>query len=129
MLPEYRRAFNKNFTAEKYRSFLSALDQRCGTPVKFRVAETPCFFPKNLLEKMADDGRALVNQLLESREYRRQSDKTIPPDYKVPNESPRPMFIQVDFGLARNEQGEIEPKLVELQAFPSLYAYQVALTK
>src|ERR1700757_3180788 len=125
MLPEYRRAFNKNFTAEKYRSFLSALDQRCCTPVKFRVAGTPCFFSKTLVEQMPDDGRELVNQLLESREYGQQSDKTIPPEYYVPNESPRPMFIQVDFGLARNSQGEVEPKLVELQAFPSLYAYQV----
>lgn len=129
MLPEYRRAYNKNFTAEKYRSFLSALDQRCGTAVKFRVAETPCFFSKMLLEQMAEDGRALVNQLLESREYRQQSDKTIPPEYNVPNESPQPMFLQVDFGLERNARGKIEPKLVELQAFPSLYAYQVALTK
>lgn len=129
MVPQLRRAFNQSFTAEKYRSFLSALDLRCGTPVKFRVAETPCFFPKALLEQMADDGRELVNQLLESPEYRKKSEKTIPPEYNVPNESERPMFIQVDFGLTRNAQGGIEPKLVELQAFPSLYAYQPALTQ
>jgi len=129
MVPQLRRAFNQSFTAEKYRSFLSALDRRCGTPVKFRVAETPCFFPKALLEQMADDGRELVNQLLESPEYRKKSEKTIPPEYNVPNESERPMFLQVDFGLTRNAQGGIEPKLVELQAFPSLYAYQPALTQ
>ena len=128
MVPHLRRAFNQNFTTEKYRSFLSALDRRCGTPIKFRVAETPCFFPKGLLDQMADDGRELVDQLLQSREYRSQSEKTIPPEYNVPNESERPMFIQVDFGLIRNAQGGIEPKLVELQAFPSLYAYQPALT-
>ncbi len=34
------------------------------------------------------------------------------------------MFVQVDFGLVRNAGGELEPKLVELQAFPSLYGYQ-----
>lgn len=129
MVPHLRRAFNQNFTPEKYRAFLSALDRRCGTPVKFRVAETPCFFPKSLLDQMADDGRELVNQLLKSREYRKQSDKTIPAAYLVPNESERPMFLQVDFGLTRNAQGGIEPKLVELQAFPSLYAYQSALTQ
>lgn len=129
MIADLRRAFNQNFTREKYRSFLSALDQRCGTPIKFRVAETPCFFPKALLDQMADDGRDLVNQLLESRDYRTQSDNTIPPEYRVPNESEKPMFLQVDFGLTRNAQGGIEPKLVELQAFPSLYAYQLALSK
>jgi hypothetical protein len=39
------------------------------------------------------------------------------------------MFLQVDFGLVRNAQGEIEPKLVELQAFPSLYGYQPVLAQ
>src|SRR5579872_2021385 len=129
MVPHLRRAFNQQFTPEKYRAFLSALDQRCGTPVKFRVAETPCFFPKSLLDQMSEDGRVLVNQLLESPTYRRKSDQTIPPEYRVPNESERPMFLQVDFGLTRNSQGGIEPKLVELQAFPSLYAYQTVLTQ
>src|SRR4051812_6341964 len=128
MIPELRRRFNQQFTSEKYCSFLSDLDQRCGTRVKFRVAETPCFFPKALLERMAEDGRELVDQLLSSTEYRKQSDTTIPHEYSVPNESPRPMFLQVDFGLARDEKGTIVPKLVELQAFPSLYAYQPALT-
>jgi hypothetical protein len=39
------------------------------------------------------------------------------------------MFVQVDFGLVRGEDGELEPKLVELQAFPSLYAYQGPLAQ
>lgn len=129
MLPHLRRAFNQSFSPQKYRDFLNALDQRCGTHVGFRVAETPCFFPKSLLEQMAEDGNLLVTQLLESREYRGQSSTAIPPEYDAPNESERPMFVQVDFGLSRNDKGGIEPRLVELQAFPSLYAYQPALTQ
>ena len=129
MISHLRRPFNQNFTSEKYSNFLAALDHRCGTPIKFRVAETPCFFPKSLLDQMAEDGRLLVNQLLESPAYRKRSDVTIPREYNVPNESKRPMFLQVDFGLTRNKQGGLEPKLVELQAFPSLYAYQPALTQ
>jgi hypothetical protein len=39
------------------------------------------------------------------------------------------MFVQVDFGLVRDARGELQPKLVELQAFPSLYAYQVTLAQ
>jgi len=39
------------------------------------------------------------------------------------------MFVQVDFGLVRDSAGELRPKLVELQAFPSLYAYQVTLAQ
>ncbi|HWC17818.1 MAG TPA: hypothetical protein VG498_12440, partial [Terriglobales bacterium] len=93
MIPALRRAFNRSFTAEKYQSFLAALDERCKTHVKFRVAETPCFFPKVLLEQMADDGQQLVEQLLNSSTYRKQSDETIPAGYNVPNESKRPMFL------------------------------------
>jgi hypothetical protein len=39
------------------------------------------------------------------------------------------MFIQVDFGLVRDAAGDLQPKLVELQAFPSLYAYQPVLSQ
>jgi hypothetical protein len=39
------------------------------------------------------------------------------------------MFIQADFGLVRDHTGQISPKLVEIQAFPSLYAYQPVLEK
>jgi hypothetical protein len=129
MIPDLRRRFNQQFSSEKYRRFLSALDQRCRTRVKFRVAETPCFFHRALLEQMAQDGRELVHQLLSSWDYRKQSDKTIPNEYNVPNQSAKPTFLQVDFGLARDQSGHIVPKLVELQAFPSLYAYQPALTE
>jgi hypothetical protein len=127
MISSLRLEFNRSFSPQKYQSFLSALDRRCGTHIKFRVAETPCFFPKALIEEMSQYGQELLAQLLNSPEYRRQSDGTIPAEYNVPNESERPMFVQVDFGLIRNSSGEIEPKLVELQAFPSLYAYQPAL--
>lgn len=39
------------------------------------------------------------------------------------------MFVQVDFGLVRDTTGKLQPKLVELQAFPSLYAYQPVLAR
>ena len=124
MVPAQREAFNRNFTPETYRQFLRALDDVSGTHIEFRVSETPCFVSRALLDQMADYGRDLVLQLVENPEYRRASDASVPPQYNVPNESPLPMFVQVDFGLVRNIAGELEPKLVELQAFPSLYGYQ-----
>jgi hypothetical protein len=129
MIPALRQAFNGNFSADTYHRFLAKLDTAAGTPVAFRVSETPCFLPKALLDQMAEYGRDLVMQLVDNPEYRRASDVTVPPRYNVANESPRPMFLQVDFGLVRNAHGGIEPKLVELQAFPSLYAYQPVLAQ
>ena len=105
------------------------MDERAGVPIKFRLSETPCFFPKSLLDEMGRDGEILIRQLVDSAAYRKLSDVSIPAEYRVPSETPHPMFIQVDFGLVRNEQGQLRPKLVELQAFPSLYAYQAAMAQ
>jgi hypothetical protein len=129
MIPALREAFNRNFRPETYQQFLKSLEASAGTPIAFRVSETPCFLPKALLDQMAEYGRDLVLQLVDNPEYRRASDVTVPPQYKVDNESSRPMFLQVDFGLVQNAAGELEPKLVELQAFPSLYGYQPVLAK
>jgi hypothetical protein len=129
MIPALREAFNRNFRPEIYQQLLKKLQASAGAPIAFRVSETPCFFPKALLDQMAGYGRDLVLQLVNNPEYLRASDVTVPARYNVANESPRPMFLQVDFGLVRNAEGELEPKLVELQAFPSLYGYQPVLAR
>lgn len=128
MIPALRQQFNASFTAEKYARLLKLLEQRCGAPVQFRVSETPCFFPKLLLDKMAIYGKELIAQL-QTPDYHQASSQAIPPEFNVPNEAPYPMFVQVDFGLVRYSNGELQPKLVELQGFPSLYAYQAALSQ
>jgi len=127
MIPSLRQQFNDSFTAEKYRTFLRRVNKACGTHVQFRLSETPCFFPKSLVDQMASDGQELIRQLVDSPSYRAKSEEAVPAEFKVPNEAPHPMFVQVDFGLVRDAAGELQPKLVELQAFPSLYAYQPSL--
>jgi hypothetical protein len=129
MIPFLRKQFNASFTPDKYQVFLRRIDDACGTHVQFRLSETPCFFPKSLLEGMAEDGKELIRQLVENPEYCARSEASIPPEFRVPNEPARPLFVQVDFGLVRDARGELQPKLVELQAFPSLYAYQVTLAQ
>ena len=129
MILPLRKQFNTGFTPEKYQTFLRRIDEACGTHVEFRLSETPCFFPKTLLDRMAEDGKVLIRQLVESPEYLARSNSSIPEEFRVPNEPAHPMFVQVDFGVVRNADGELEPKLVELQAFPSLYAYQVTLAQ
>jgi len=129
MIPTLRQEFNANFTQQKYDALLRRMEERCGTPVQFRLSESPCFFPKSLLDRMSEDGKELIRQLVNSSEYHAKSSESIPPEFNVPNEAPHPMFSQVDFGLVRDRSGELQPKLVELQAFPSLYAYQTILAK
>jgi hypothetical protein len=127
MIPELRQRFNANFTPKKYQDFLHALSARCNTEIHFRVCETPAFFPESLINTMAEYGDELMQQLLGNPAYRRESDRSIPSKWNVPNESSKPVFVSVDFGLVRDGTGQVLPKLVELQAFPTLYAYQATL--
>jgi len=129
MIPSLRKQFNESFSPEKYQAFLRRIDDLCGTHVQFRLSETPCFFPKELIDRMARDGQKLIRQLVDNPEYHAKSDEAVPAGFKVANEPSHPMFVQVDFGLVRDARGELQPKLVELQAFPSLYAYQGPLAE
>jgi len=129
MIPALRQDFNQRFTIARYHEFEREMADRCGTPVKFRLCETPCFFSKPLLDQMSQAGSDLILQLTNSAEYHTISDSSIPAAFRVPNEPAHPMFVQVDFGLVRDTSGQLQPKLVELQAFPSLYAYQPVLAQ
>jgi hypothetical protein len=134
MIEPFRSHFNKSqFSAEKYQSLLTRLNERTRTQIEFRICETPCFFTRELLHQMAETGRILTHQLIDNPDYMRLSDAAIPKQYRVPNDNPRPNFMTVDFGLvrdlARGEDGELHPKLVELQAFPSIFGYQDVLSE
>ncbi|MGA2593174.1 MAG: hypothetical protein ABSH32_24935, partial [Bryobacteraceae bacterium] len=128
MIPALRDRFNAGYTPEKYRNFLARLEAACGAPMGFRHSETPCFFPASLVDRMARDGCDLIRQLT-TPEYRAISRQAVPPRYDVPDEPDHPLFLQVDFGLVREPSGELAPRLVEIQAFPSLYAYQPVLSQ
>jgi hypothetical protein len=123
MVPELRECFNRNFQPRHYAELLRRLEEACGTPVGFRNCETPVFLDRALVQRIAACGEELILQLVGNHEYLKRSDEAIPSRYYVPNQDRHPLFIQVDFGLT----AALEPKLVEIQGFPSLYAYQPVL--
>jgi len=129
MIERYRRDFNARFTPEKYAELLRRMDEKTGTHIDFRIAETPCFFPRALMEEMVQAGVELTHQLLDNPEYMRQSAAAIPEEFRVPNEDAHPHFMTVDFGLVRDAAGALKPKLVEMQAFPSIFGYQPLLSR
>ncbi len=120
MIRSRRQQFNENFSPRQYHRFLEILERECGEPPQFRHSETPVFLPAELIAKMVRYGREMVEQLLANREYERASRAAIPAEFRAPNEDSVPLFVQADFGL----DSEVEPKLVEIQGFPTLYAYQ-----
>jgi uncharacterized protein (UPF0248 family) len=128
MIPTLRDPFNAAFTPEKYAAFVSRIEAQTGTPLAFRHSETPCFFPTALIGAMAREGGELIQQLT-TPEYQQIARQAVPPQFDVPAEPDHPLFLQVDFGLVREPTGQIAPRLVEIQAFPSLYAYQPVLSQ
>lgn len=129
MIPELRSEFNRRWRPELYAEFLSRLDECAGTHVSFRCSETPVFLPRHLVDKMVRYGLELYRQLAGNPEYLKAARNAIPSGFNVPNEAPEPLFLQADFGLVREPDGALEPKLVELQGFPSIYALQAALAR
>jgi hypothetical protein len=120
LIPSRRRKFNQAYSPLRYRRFLEILERECGEPPQFRHSETPVFLQASLVAKMARYGREMVEQLLANPEYERASRAEVPAEFRAPHEDPVPLFVQADFGL----DSELEPKLVEIQGFPTLYAYQ-----
>jgi hypothetical protein len=129
MIEPYRGEFNARFTEAKYAELLRVLDERVGAHIEFRVAETPCFFAPELMQRMVTAGVELTEQLLGNARYMEESRGAIPAEWTVPDGDARPHFMTVDFGLVRGADGELQPKLVEMQAFPSIFGYQPLLAK
>ncbi|WP_109488904.1 hypothetical protein [Occallatibacter savannae] len=127
MIPKFRSQFNEKYVPEAYGRLLGLLAEHCGGPVQFRVAETPIFVPKAMLDEMAGLGGAMAKQLMEDAEYLAGAGRAIPAGFDVAGQTAHPHFLTADFALIRNSTGELAPRLVEIQAFPSVFAYQVEL--
>jgi hypothetical protein len=127
MIPALRRRFNSSWTEPQYQAMLAHLQDQTHGTIEFPVSETPCFFPRPLIEELAEIGADLIGQCLRG-DAAAAAERAVPARFRGAAASePHPTFIQVDFGLVRDAGGDIAPRLVELQAFPSLYGFQMAL--
>jgi hypothetical protein len=124
-----REKFNsQSYSSEGHQKVLRIMAQQAGLPVQFRVSETPIFLPREFLEKINRYGGELIAQLSRP-DYLKESEKAIPQQFRVQEGGAHPTFVQVDFGIARAADGSLQPSLTEIQAFPSLYAYQPTLAQ
>jgi hypothetical protein len=119
-----RSAFNAAYTPAFYPSYLGRLEARLGCRIPFRVAETPLFMPPDLRDGLSRAAREIVEQISAPALIERMK-RAIPPELDVPGMEALPSCAQVDFAVVRGPDGRLEGKVVELQAFPSLYALMV----
>ncbi len=116
-----RAHFNAAFTNERYRRVLDRIETRLGCSIPFRVAETPLFIPRDLRLRLVRHATEIVDEISRPALIAKLAD-AIPSELDVPRVDSLCNCIQVDFAIARNEAGELDGRLVELQGFPSLYA-------
>jgi hypothetical protein len=126
MDPSARKAFNDNFTPLKYERFLTALNEGLQDKIPFRVAETPVFLTDDFRDKLLAAGKDIINVILKP-DFKQLTERAIPEKWRVANENDHPHFIALDFGICKDKNGQIVPKLIELQGFPSLYGFQMYL--
>lgn len=124
MIPDLRAAYNESFSDEKYRAYQNRLSERGGMTISFRLAETPVFLPPALRDEMVAASLEIFRQLSTPQALAR-SLEAVPPALDVPNCDPWPTFAAVDFAVTRDDHGRLAPRLIELQAFPTLYAFQL----
>jgi len=123
MVATLREEFNQSFTANKYREYLHQLNAPHPGQLDFRIAETPVFCDKAFTDKMLAACESIVDVIV-SPGFKEESDKAIPKELKVPGAEKIPNFIAFDFGICENQQGNLEPQLIEMQGFPTLFAFQ-----
>src|SRR6266513_1005361 len=125
MHPELRSQFNADFTAEKYAALLRCVNETEKWPADFRISETPMFLTREFTQEVTRAAKTIVD-LTSTPEFARHSASAIPKGLEVPNESAHPNFLVVDFGICA-EGDRLTPRLIELQAFPSLFGFQFLL--
>lgn len=123
MIPSLRKAFNEAFTEEKYQEFLSKLTNRFNYEIEFRVAETPVFIPLALRKRIFEACDQIIDVICQPN-FKELTDRAIPAGKNVPNEDEHAQFLAIDFAICQDENGELTPQLIEMQGFPSLFAFQ-----
>ena len=123
MIPEIRQRYNEQFTQEHYQAFLQDLYSQFNHVPGFRIAETPVFIPAALKDKIFEACQEIAEVILRP-DFKALTEPSLTDSNRVPNEDAHTTFLQMDFGLCEGANGEIVPKLIEVQGFPSLYFYQ-----
>lgn len=125
MIPEIRKEFNSSFTSEKYEALYQYLREKSGISPDFRLSESPIFLPQDFKEKLFQASENIIEQI--SQIPKDVLQKAVPKELNVPNETNGTEFLVIDYGICTDKDQNLSPQLIELQGFPSLYAFQPVL--
>jgi hypothetical protein len=124
MIPFYRAQFNSEFNETKYQAYLNYFNELFPNSVDFRIAETPIFLTAAFKTQLLEVGEYVCSQIVAS-DFIAKTENSLQNTRSTPNENGLPECIVMDFAIAHNAQNQIAPALIELQGFPSLFAFEV----
>lgn len=124
MIPAIRTAFNEQFTEDKYQQYLAILNEPFKDPIPFRIAETPVFIDRVFKAQLMDVGDYIC-QFITAPSFPSKTTDAIPKGLHIPNDAALPECIVIDFAIAEGQDGKTVPQLIELQGFPSLFAFEL----
>src|SRR5437867_2722598 len=125
MDPQLRAAFNAEFTPGKYAALVRCVNETEKWPADFRISETPIFLTREFTDEVTRAANEII-AITRTPEFAKHAAATVPAELEVPNESAHPNFHVVDFAICA-EDDRLVPRLIELQAFPSLFGFQLLL--
>lgn len=123
MISQLREAYNSAFTETKYKAFQDYIYGLYDYKPTFRLSETPVFMPDDFRDKLLQACDDIVDVIVRP-DFKEITEGSMKPENRVPNEDAHPTFLVVDFGICEGNEGELVPKLIEMQGFPSLYFFQ-----
>lgn len=126
MLPSARAQFNSQFNSKKYESYLSSITRGYPGTVEFRLAETPLFIPLDFKKQLLSACDTIIDELMHP-EFKNKTQLAIPEEDKIPGEEMPCRLLCFDFGICETANGNLEPQLIEMQGFASLFAFQVRM--
>ncbi|MDA7501879.1 hypothetical protein N8482_01245 [Chitinophagales bacterium] len=129
MLQSFRTNFNARFSPARYDHLLKLIHAEYGHSPKFRVAETPVVIPSHLKEQLISACSSIADQINTPDFKEKTEGAFIAPNMKIPGENDFSHFLQIDFAICKDEQGELSPQVIEMQGFPSLYFFQELLAR
>lgn len=122
MIAKYMEEFNQNYSEKKYIDFINSCNTEANLAIPFRLSETPVFASKKLYEQALTAGNEIISQLDDIFNNNDLKDK-IPANKVVAGDEGEMSFLCIDYAITKRDD-EIELKLIELQGFPSLFAFQ-----
>jgi hypothetical protein len=129
MIPEIRQKFNADFTTEKYENFRNILREMYQHQPNFREAETPFFIPEILKNRLLEACSQLTEMVMRPDLKEITQPALYDEDTIVPGEDEHTTFLQMDFGICLDQNGDPYPMLIEVQGFPSVYFFQYMASK